>query len=101
MVLHPVEFFGFQGFGVQAVVDVAIESQHRLAGVLGGRLGLPGLVAGHVEARQRVAQAHELGNLLRRLVLQDVNQLRRLRHKQRLGVGHVAQGGVVIQRLGR
>jgi hypothetical protein len=65
MVLRPGQVVRRQGLGVETVVDIAIERQHRLLGILGRKFGAPGLVARHVQPRQAVAQAHQAGNLLR------------------------------------
>ena len=75
MFLCPVQVFGLQGFGVQALIHVAIESQHRLLGVFSRELRAPRLIARHIQAGKRIAQMHQAGDVVRRFLLQDVNQL--------------------------
>ena len=97
MLLRPAQSRRAQALGVQAVVHIAIESQNRLLGVFSGEFGGPDLITGHIQRRQRVAQVHQLGNLLGRLGAQHLDQLSRLRQELRQGVRHIAHRGFVIQ----
>lgn len=101
MVLYPVQGFRRQCLRVQSFVHVAVEGQHGLARVLGGELGRPGGVTGHVELRQRVAQVHQLGDLLRGVAAQHLDEFSRLPGVQGLAVGQVlGDRAVVVQGLG-
>ena len=102
MRLRPVELFGAQALGLQAVVDIAIESHDGLARVFRRELGRPGFVARHVERGEFVADGHQAGDLLRRLLAQHLDQRLRLRHKLRLRVRQIGwQRRFVVQRFGR
>ena len=83
MLLRPVQLRWREGAGIQALVDIAIEGQHGLLGVVGGEPGRPGFVARHIQARELVRQRHQLGDLLRRLFTQHLDELARLRQKRR------------------
>ena len=63
MVLRPGQGVGAQGARLQAVIHIAVKGQQRLARVFLGGPGRPCLVTRHIQARERVAQVHELGNL--------------------------------------
>ena len=100
MRLCPIERRVVQGPGVEAVVDVAVKSQYRLARVFRSGCGAPRLVARHIEAGQGVAQIHELRNLRRGVGAQHFDKLLRLLNEQRIRVRLAAQRGLVVKRLG-
>ena len=58
MRLRPGQRLLIHGAGVQAVIDIAIKGQQRLAGIFFGRARRPGVVTRHVQSGQRVAQIH-------------------------------------------
>ena len=100
MLLQPVQLGLAKRVGIQPLVHIAIEGQHRLLGIAGVGLGTPGLVAADIQRRELVAQAHQRGNLLRRLLAQHGNQLGRLLGKQRRAMrGHHGRG-IVIKGFG-
>ncbi|MNV48974.1 hypothetical protein D3C71_1409060 [compost metagenome] len=103
MVLGPGELGGREAAGVEAAVDVAVEGEGGLAGVLVGALGRPGGVAGHVEGRELVRQVHQLGDVLGRLLAQQLDEFDRgaaRGFEMGLGGGSFGgDGGVVVERL--
>jgi hypothetical protein len=105
VVLRPGQLRGREAAGIEAAVDVAVEGEGGLAGVLRGAPGRPGLVARRVEGGELVRQVHQFGNLEGRLLAQDLDQLGRGTaggFEMGLGGGDFRRNrSVVVERLGR
>ncbi|SOY42840.1 hypothetical protein CBM2587_A100007 [Cupriavidus taiwanensis] len=100
MLLREAEVFGRQRFGVEAVVDIAVEGQHRLLAVGRGKRWRPVGVARHVEHRELVRDVHQRAHVLRRQPAQALDQRGGTVDEARQRVGLDAGGSLVVQRLG-
>ena len=99
--LRPVEVRSREAFGVQPLVNIAVEGQHRLLGILDAGLRRPGLVTRHIEAGQRVRQRHQFADLRRGFLPEHLDQLGGLADEQRRRVrGDLRRRGE-IQRFRR
>ena len=102
VLLRPGQFVGAEAGGLQAVVHVAVEGQHRLACVGWGEGRAPGGVARHVELRQGIADGHQGGDVLGRFFAQHFDEGLRRAQVLWLAVRQArGQGAAVVQRFGR
>mmetsp|Transcript_41203 Transcript_41203/g.96277 ORF Transcript_41203/g.96277 Transcript_41203/m.96277 type:complete len:371 (+) Transcript_41203:169-1281(+) len=103
MLLGPGQVLGAQGFGIQAVVDVAVEGQHRRLAVALGEARTPGGVAFDVQLRERLGEVHQRPHLLDAVATQYVDQRGRVGQELRAGQRRRQFGRrrrVVVERLG-
>ena len=100
VVLGPLQILFPQGGGLQSLVHIPVEGQHRLPGIFLREGWFPGAVALGVERRQRRAQRHQPGDFIGGLFAQHLDQLGGLFGEQRLRVQRSRQGGVIIEPLG-
>ncbi|MNT45794.1 hypothetical protein D3C72_1823940 [compost metagenome] len=82
---------------VQTGIDVAFESQQGLASIVWGELWLPVAKASGVQPGQFVADAHQFGDLYRRQLAADFDQLLRLVQQFRLSEAFCRQWAFVIK----
>ena len=97
MLLRPIELGRLECLGVKSLVDIAVKGKQRLPGVGGAEPGAPGLIARDVEAGEFVRQVHQLRNLLRRALAQQIDQFAGLLHKAGQAVRQGPDRGVVVQ----
>ena len=100
VVLRPVELRPGQRLGVQRFIDIAVEGQHGLFGIVRGEGGRPGFVARRVQTGQRVRQFHQTGDLLGRFGFECGDEFGGLARKERLGVSVEMRRCGVVQGFG-
>ncbi|MCY1409916.1 hypothetical protein D9M71_252750 [compost metagenome] len=100
MLLGEVEVGVNEIFGIEAGVDVALEGQQGLLGVVGGEVRVPAAVARGVEAGELVGQVHQLGDLRGAEFAQLLDQLLGMVEELRLGEARGHRRGFVVQGLG-
>ena len=104
VLLRPAQLRCGERLGVEPAVDVAVEGQRGLPGVAGIARGRPGRIARHIERGELVRQVHQVGDVLRRLVAQQPDQLRRRPAGAfEMGLRGGQRGGhrrVVVERFG-
>lgn len=101
MPLRVVEIIGRQRACVEALVDVAVECEHRLLRVRRRRRARPVGVALEIQARERVGDAHQRGDLLRRQPAQLVDQRGRVIGELGLRVVGNVRRSFVVERFRR
>ncbi|MNE90283.1 hypothetical protein D3C80_1877830 [compost metagenome] len=101
MFLGVVEVVFAQALGVQAGVDVALEREQGLLGVLRGEGGGPTAEAGGVQPGQLVGQVHQLADLLWRQFAQLQDQFLGVVQVLRLGMPRNDRRCFKVEGLGR
>ncbi|MNY43881.1 hypothetical protein D3C86_1788650 [compost metagenome] len=100
MLLGEVEVVLAEAFRIQTGVDVALEGEQRLLGVLHGEFGRPLGKARGIEAGKLVGEVHQLGDLRRGQFAQLGDQLGGVREVLGQGVPRGHRRGGVVERLG-
>ncbi|MNZ85909.1 hypothetical protein D3C78_1047160 [compost metagenome] len=100
MLLGEVEVVLAEAFRIQPRIDVALEGEQGLLGVLGGECGRPLGKARGVEAGELVGEMHQLGDLRRGQFAQLGDQLGGVLEVLGQGVARGHRRGGVVERLG-
>ena len=101
MFLGKTEILITETLGIQTGIDVALERQNGLPGIIRRKRCVPGLEALGVQLPEFVADAHQVADLMRFQLLELVNQFTGIVQEIRLGMGFRCQGALIIQSLGR
>jgi hypothetical protein len=97
MLLGEVEIGFVEILRLQAGVNVALERQQRLTGIVRGKFRLPLAKARGVQPGQLVADAHQAGDLRRRQLAANFDQLFRLVQQFGLREAFCRQRAFVIE----